>query len=339
MSAKVIESEVATLELIETPIRAKFELDEKVIVAMNKRVESLVVADKQSRELAWQERQAFRQLRLAVTKRQEALTEDAKAQIKSVKEVATVLLGLLTPGEDAIVDKIAAYDAKVEDAKKAAEAARIAEVERRLKAFEDLEYSISPYKVERMSDDEFCGELEKASVKFREVLAARAEAKAKAEADRLKAIADEAARAEAMRIEREQLAAERKKLEAEKAERDEANRIAAEAMRIEREALRAERERIAKADFDRQAKLQAEADAKQRVEDEKKAEANRLKLAAENAKRMEALKPDIEKVRAFGVMIGEIEYPEMESLQGKQLLFDVNVYMQAIVKLCKEFQS
>jgi hypothetical protein len=338
MNAEVIESKVETLELIEKPIRAKFELDENVIVAMNQRVDSLVVADKQSRELAWAERQAFRKLRLAVTKRQEELTEDAKAQIKQVKEVATVLLGLLTPGEDAIVGKIAAYDAKVESAKKAAEAARIAEVERRLKSFGDLEYSISPYKVERMSDAEFCDELEKASVKFRDVLAARVEAKAKAEADRLKAIEDEAARAEAMRIEREQLAAERKKLEAEKAERDEANRIAAEAMNKEREALKAERDRIAKADFERQEKLQAEADEKQRIENAAKEEANRVKLEAENAKRLEALKPDIEKIRAFGDVLRLLELPACDTAKGIAFAGSLLLELTKMAIACEEFQ-
>jgi len=92
-------------------------------------------------------------------------------------------------------------------------------------------------------------------------------------------------------------------------------------------------------DFERQEKVQAEADDRQRNEDAKKAEANRLKLEAENSKRLEALKPDIEKVRAFGVMINAIEYPCLESLQGKRLLFDVNLWMQGIVKLCEEFQS
>ena len=53
----------------------------------------------------------------------------------------------------------------------------------------------------------------------------------------------------------------------------------------------------------------------------------------------QSLKSDIEKVRAFGVMMNAIEHPSLETLQGKQLLFDVNVYIKAIVKLCKEFQS
>jgi len=280
-----------------------------------------------------------RDLRVSVEATRKALKEESLAWGRKVdaeaKRITEQLKAIETPLR---LVKQQIDDAK-EAAKKAAESARIAEVERRLKSFEDLEYSISPYRVERFSDAEFCDELEKASAKFREVLAARAEAKAKAEADRLKAIADEAARAEAMRIEREQLAVERKKLDAEKAERDEANRIAAEAMTAEREALKAERDRIAKADFERQEKVQAEADEKQRIEDAKKAEANRTQLALENSKRLEALKPDIEKVRAFGVMINAIEYPCLESLQGKQLLFDVNVYVQAIVKVCKEFQS
>jgi septal ring factor EnvC (AmiA/AmiB activator) len=280
-----------------------------------------------------------RDLRVSVEATRKALKEDSLAWGRKVDAEAKRITDALKSIEEPLkLIKQQIDDAK-EAAKKAAEAARIAEVERRLKAFEDLEYAISPYKVERFSDAEFCDELEKASAKFREVLAARAEAKAKAEADRIKAIADEAARAEALRIEREQLAAERKKLDAEKAERDEANRKQAEAMTKEREQLKADRERLAKADFDRQAKVQAEADEKQRIEDAAKAEANRLKLEAENAKRVEALKPDIDKVRAFGVMMNAIEYPCLETIQGKQLLFDVNVWMKEIVKLCKEFQS
>jgi hypothetical protein len=280
-----------------------------------------------------------RDLRVSVEATRKALKEDSLAWGRKVDAEAKRITDALKSIEEPLrLVKQQIDDAK-EAAKKAAEAARIAEVERRLKSFEDLEYAISPYKVERFTDAEFCDELEKASAKFREVLAARAEAKAKAEADRLKAIADEAARAEAVRIEREQLAAERKKLEAEKAERDEANRIASELMTKEREALKAEREAIAKADFDRQAKVQAEADAKQRIEDEAKAEANRLKLEAENAKRLEALRPDIEKVRAFGVRIGEIEYPEMATDEGDALVIAVNRHMAAIVKLCKDFQS
>lgn len=280
-----------------------------------------------------------RDLRVNVEATRKALKEDSLAWGRKVDGEAKRITEQLKEIEEPLKLVKQQTEEQKEAEKKAAEAARIAEVERRLKAFEDLEYSISPYKVERMTDAEFCDELEKASIKFREVLAARAEAKAKAEADRLKAIADEAARAEAIRIEREQLAAERKKLDAEKAERDEANRIAAEAVTAEREALKAERDRIAKADFERQAKLQSEADEKQRIEDEKKAEANRLKLEAENAKRLEALKPDIEKVRAFGVMIGEIEYPEMATDDGDILIRDVHRHMQAIVNLCKGFQS
>lgn len=280
-----------------------------------------------------------RDLRVSVEATRKALKEDSLAWGRKVDGEAKRITEQLKEIEEPLKVVKQDFEEQKEAEKKAAEAARIAEIERRLKSFSDLEYSISPYKVERMTDAEFCDELEKASVAFREVLAARAEAKAKAEADRLKAIAEEAARAEAMRVEREQLAAERKKLEAEKAERDEANRNAAEAMRVERNALKAERDRIAKEDFDRQAKLQAEADAKQRIEDEAKAESNRLKLAAENAKRLEALKPDIEKVRAFGVMIGEIVYPEMATDDGDILICNVNRHMHAIVKLCKEFQS
>jgi DNA repair exonuclease SbcCD ATPase subunit len=278
-----------------------------------------------------------RDLRVSVEATRKALKEDSLAWGRKVDAEAKRITDALKSIEEPLrLVKQKIDDAK-EVAKKAAEAARIAEVERRLKSFEDLEYAISPYKVERFSDAEFCDELEKASTKFREVLEARAEAKAKAEADRLKAIADEAARAEAVRIEREQLAAERKKLEAEKAERDEANRIAAEAMTKEREALKAEREAIAKADFERQAKLQAEADAKQRIADEAKAEANRLKIEAENAKRLEALRPDIEKVRAFGDVLRLLEVPVCSTEMGIAFCERVRNDIAALAMACERF--
>lgn len=268
-----------------------------------------------------------RDLRVSVEATRKALKEDSLAWGRKVDAEAKRITEALKEIEEPLkLIKQQADDAK-EAAKKAAEAARIAEVERRLKSFEDLEYSISPYKVERMSDAEFCDELEKASVKFREVLAARAEAKAKAEADRLKAIADDAARAEAMRIEREQLAAERKKLDAEKAERDEANRIASEAMTAEREALKAEREAIAKADRERQVKVQAEADAKQRIEDE-----------AENLKRLEAMKPDIEKVRAFGDVLRHLlEVPVCSTEMGIAFCEGLRDDIDLIANACERF--
>ena len=62
-------------------------------------------------------------------------------------------------------------------------------------------------------------------------------------------------------------------------------------------------------------------------------------LTRNDAGELEALRPDIEKVRAFGKMLNAIEYPNLESMQGKQLLFDLNVFMKEIVKLCKEFHS
>jgi hypothetical protein len=58
-----------------------------------------------------------------------------------------------------------------------------------------------------------------------------------------------------------------------------------------------------------------------------------------NAEIIELEESDIEKVRAFGAMINAIEYPSLETIQGKKLLFDVNLWMQGIVKLCEEFQS
>ena len=97
----------------------------------------------------------------------------------------------------------------------------------------------------------------------------------------------------------------------------EATRKQAEALQAERDSLKAERDANAKADLERQAKLNAEADAKW----------------------LEALRPDIEKVRAFGVSIEQIKYPGLNSKEGESLIMAIDEHMGAIVKLCKEFQS
>jgi fused signal recognition particle receptor len=372
--ATVIEAETITGELIAAPntIRAKFEVNEGEIAAMTKRVESLVVADKQSRALAWEDRQLFRKLRLSVKKREESLTEEAKAQIKSVKEVANVLLGMLTPGEDAIVAKIEFYDAMQERAKKEAEAAKQAALQKRLDAFMAVDHMAHPLLVAEMSDEEYLSELTAATHVFNVK-------KLKAEEEAAKAAAIEAERLEALRIEQEKIAAERAELErlkeeqeaiewerrvkakieeeriaadklAEQAKIDEANRIEREAIEVQRKAVQAERDKLAREEFLRQSKIREEHEAAERSKQEQleaervaaiKAEQERLALIAEAEEkaRIEAMKPDIEKIRAFGDVLRLLPFPTCDTAKGIAFsgrLFE-GVTMLAIS--CEEFAS
>jgi hypothetical protein len=370
----VLANEPITGELIASPntIRAKFNINEGEIVAMNERVASLVVVDKQSRALAWEDRQLFRNLRLSVKKREESLTEEAKAQIKSVKEVANVLLGMLTPGEKAIVEKIEAYDAKIEEAKKQAEAAKQAALQKRLDALLAVGAMVHPLLVEEWSDEEFETEL-KAATQAAEIKRMRAEEEA------AKAAKIEAERLDALRVEQEKIAAERAELErlkeeqaarewdeavkrkieevrieaakaAEQAKIDEANRIEREAIEAQRKAVQAERDRLAREEFARQSKIREEQEAAEKVKREQieaervaalKAEQERLALIAEaeHKARMEALKPDIEKIRAMGDLLRLLSYPECSTDDGQAFVDQLRDQVAMLANSCERFES
>lgn len=174
-------------------------------------------------------------------------------------------------------------------------------------------------------------------------------ARVKAEADAVKLRALEAeiaanrerqeAEAKALRdieearlaVERDRLAAERQQLEAERARLDEVARVEREraeaalvserarlaeveaAQRAEREAIEkerravaAEREKAEREEFERRAAIKAEEDAKL------KAERDRVE-AAELQARIDAVKPDLEKVRAFADAIRGLIPPKVKS--------------------------
>lgn len=106
--------------------------------------------------------------------------------------------------------------------------------------------------------------------------------------------------------------AARKKVEEEQAQwaefrKDEEERLKkeAEAQRLEREKLEAER----RAFEEQQAKLQREAEAK--------------RIADEAAARAEAMKPDLEKLRAFGKKIRSISPPAVKSDAAKAIVVKV----------------
>lgn len=164
-----------------------------------------------------------------------------------------------------------------------------------------------------------------------ELVAREAEMKAQREAEeaRLRAereveearIAAERAAHEAQKAEfaKRQEEADRKRAE-EQAKLDADRAALAEQQRVIDEqkaaAARAEADRLAriKAEDDARAREEAERQAKIRAEDEARAEAERKRLAAEQAARdeaeaaarLEALKPDIEKVRGWAVAFREL---------------------------------
>ena len=171
-------------------------------------------------------------------------------------------------------------------------------------------------------------------------------AQLEAERKRLEAqrqAAEEAARKERERVEAEQRA-EREKLEEERRRLEEAQRAEAERQRVEREKAeaeaRAERERLeverrelaeAKAraereEAERQARIRAEQEAKERAERERieaeEAALREKERQAEHARRLEALRPDNEKLRAWSEELLAIRGPELRDEAAREVVAD-----------------
>jgi chromosome segregation ATPase len=155
----------------------------------------------------------------------------------------------------------------------------------------------------------------------------RAEQEAAEAARRAERAAEEARLAE----ERQKLEAERERLDREasalKAQREEAAaRAREEEARLERqrEELRLERERQERAEFERQAKIRAEEEAKVRMERERveaeEARRREEERQAEHARRIEAMKPDIERVRDFGRELLTLAIPDVQAHEAREIL-------------------
>ena len=370
--ATVTETEPISGELITSTyaLRNKFEINEMEVAAMNQRVAALVVADKESRALAWEDRQLFRKMRLSIEKREESLTEAAKTHIKAVKEVAKTLLGMITPGEDAIAAKIKAYDAEVETQKKAAEAAKQAKLTERFNSLFELEAKFHPVLVEGMTDEEFDAIRQEATEAFAQ--RKLEERKAKEEAERIAA-----QQAEALKIEQDRLAKERAELEAMRAEQeairlkaeaekraederrqkeaaeaqakiDEANRIEREQLEAQRLAIEAERERIEQLEAQRLEAIRIEREKAEQAErdrleanaaEERKAEAARLAEIArqEEEARAEALKPDIERFKGFAVFLRGVIIPSPMTVEGKRMAKVCSDELEFLAMRCERF--
>jgi hypothetical protein len=182
----------------------------------------------------------------------------------------------------------------------------------------------------------------------------------KAERDRLEA--EERAKREAeqerLRQEAQRLAAERAELEAQRRAAEEAQRAAQEKIDAERRALDAERERLERIEAERAKRELAE---QQAVERAKRAEAERLereRLRAEHAERQrlaaeqrakqeaeraaaeaklaEEMRPDVEKIKAFGDLLAAIQAPEVKGKRAKVFL---DVAMGEIGRVAKRCQA
>lgn len=233
----------------------------------------------------------IRETRVAIEKRRVELKADALAYGRLVDSEAKRFTDLLVAIEEPLKQKKADVDYEKSRVKAEKEAAERKVVEDRIRAEQAAEDA--RLKAERDAEEARLRTLREAE-----------EAKLADERARLaeeRRIADEAARVQREAFEAEQ-AATRKAQQAEQARLD-AERAAVEK---ERRAVAAEREAAERAEFERVAKVKAEEEAKA------KAERERVE-AAELQARIEAVKPDLEKVRSFAASILALVPPKVRS--------------------------
>ena len=210
-------------------------------------------------------------------------------------------------------------------------------------------------------------------------LKAEAEEKARQEAEAKRIADERAEAERLLRVERERLAAERAEMEAEQkrqraellkglqemaeakaaeeaklqAERDrlaEVARVQKEAQdKIDAEARRVAQEAAEKAHAEETARIQAEAAERARVETEarlkreaEEKEAKRIeaeKKAAAKAAKIEAARPDVQKINAMGSLLRSIQWPAVKGGEATAFLNDIYEEIQNIATKCEAYKA
>ena len=258
----------------------------------------------------------LRTTRVAIEKRRVELKAGALAFGRLVDSEAKRFTLLIAEIEDPLSAKKAAVDDEKDRIKREAEAEKIRALEAEIAANRARQEADA--KAIRDAEDKRLAEERKALEAERAALAEERR-QAEAKAAEARAVLEKAERVEAAKreAERAKLADERRAEEerqraARKAEEDR-QRAEREAIDAERRKVAAEREKAERAEFERQAKIKAEAEAVA------KAERDRL-AAAERQARLDALKPDVEKVRAFAQAIRELTPPKPRSKEAKVVI-------------------
>lgn len=144
--------------------------------------------------------------------------------------------------------------------------------------------------------------------------------RAKREADEARQREAEAAAAAEREAEQAELREEQARLDAERAE------IAAQRAEIERAQaeLKAAREQAEREEFERQTRIRLETEAREQAERDRVADEEARVAKAERqtelARRLDALKPDVEKIRAFANTIGELRAPAVAAAEAQEAI-------------------
>ncbi len=278
---------------------------------------------------------------------------DVDAEATRLREMVEAIEDPLRAQKDAIDNaKRLEAEAKakaVEEAQKA-EAKRIAdEIEAKRQAELAAERAKLKEEADRLAAERAKIDAERAAER------ARQEAEQKLERDRLaeerkKLLAEQAERERQARIESERLQMERTIAEAKLAkERDEMEQERRK-LEAEKRAAQMEREKADRAEFERVAKLKAEADAKawaerqekeriemdrRRAEEAEREHREAMERAAAEQRRQEEMRPDIERIRAFGREIGRLKCQEVSDAKAKAFVKRVSAALKKLASQCQ----
>jgi len=134
---------------------------------------------------------------------------------------------------------------------------------------------------------------------------------------------------------REKLAAEQRKVQAEQAAIEKSRKDEEDRKRAAEDAENDRLERIAWQEKEAK-RLKAEAEAK--AERDRFAEIERKKEEAAELARLEAAKPDVEKIKAFGRSLEALPDPVVKSQEAVKFLAEINDRLDFIITSCKEFK-
>jgi len=316
--------EILTIEdQIESAI-SKFKESDKRIAAVSEQYLSLTVADDGIKVVS-ESRKEVKRIRIAIEKRRKALNEDYQAIIKANNTEAKRLKDIITPVEQHLLEQESIHEKEKERIRQEKLEKQRQKTQGRVDRLNAIGCQIDMSAVESLSDEDFdlyCSDAEEVVKAAREKEAAEEAERLRLEEEaRLKREAEEKALAErqrqeelerrrrleieqkAARAEAERVAAERAELDRQRAELEAAQaklREAEEEQRRKQEQEQAElreKQRLHEGELQRQADLKAEEDRKKA--EAEKAEAERLVQEA----RMEALRPELERIDSFGEWI------------------------------------
>jgi DNA repair exonuclease SbcCD ATPase subunit len=322
-------SAVVDLVTFSTETVVKYEVTEAQIEALRETCSALSADTPKGYKEVRQAIGNLRDTRVAIEKRRVELKADALAYGRKVDSEAKRFTDLLASIEDPLKSKKQAVDDEKARVKAEAEAAKLAALEAEIVA--NRERQEAEARAKREAEEAKLAEERAALERERQQMAE--ERRRADEAARIQREADEAA----ARAERDRLTEERRQYEeAQRAERDRvaAERAAEEAkFRAEREALEADR-RAVQAERERAERAEAERLENVKREEERIAQAESDRLAEEERlARIEALRPDLEKLGKLADRIRMVASPSLKSDDAKAIAKSALAQLEGVAQL------